>query len=138
MDQGEDLMTGYVEKSTGKGSDNTDKAANLLSTLEAANVLSSGSFPTTAHAGVVTASESFATIAIFTTASVTTPYTRRTRASRGIIIEPYHTTSVPTISGKGTGKEKMVEFLGTKKKKIQEQLDTQVAKELEMEFAMNS
>ncbi|GJY13366.1 hypothetical protein Tco_0382675 [Tanacetum coccineum] len=130
MDQGEDLMTGDIEKSTGKGSDNTDEAATVLSTLEAANVLSSGSFPTAA-----TASGSFPTAAIFTTASVTTPYTRRTRASRGIIIEPSHTTSVPTISAKGKGKEKMVEFSGTKKKKIQEQLDAQVAKELEMEFA---
>ncbi|GKE81621.1 hypothetical protein Tco_1551621 [Tanacetum coccineum] len=138
MDQGEDLMTrdvekstkkGNVEKSTEKGSDNTDEAANVLSTLEAANVLSSGSFPTPAPAGVATASGSFPT------ASVTTPYTRRTRASRGIIIEPSHTTSVPTISAKGKGKEKMLEFSGTKKKKIQEQLDAQVAKELEMEFA---
>ncbi|GJZ35654.1 hypothetical protein Tco_0581471 [Tanacetum coccineum] len=135
MDQGEDLMTGDVEKSTGKGSDNTDEAANVLSTLEAANVLSSGSFPTAAPAGVATASGSFPTAVIFTTASVTTPYTRRTRASRGIIIEPSHTTSVPTISAKGKGKEKMVESTGTKKKKIQEQLDAQVAKELEMEFA---
>ncbi|GJX29967.1 hypothetical protein Tco_0238046 [Tanacetum coccineum] len=109
MDQGEDLMTRDVEKSTGKGSDNTDEAANVLSTLEAANVLSSGSFPTAAPAGVATASGSFPTAAIFTTASVTTPYTRRTRASRGIIIEPSHTTSVPTISEKEKGKEKMVE-----------------------------
>ncbi|GJZ61960.1 hypothetical protein Tco_0618097 [Tanacetum coccineum] len=120
MDQGADLMAGDVEMSTGKGSDNTDEAANVLSTLEAANVLSSGSFPTAA---------------IFTTASVTTPYTRMTRASRDIIIEPSYTTSVPTISAKGKGKEKMVESTGTKKKKIQEQLDAQVAKELEMEFA---
>ncbi|GJS30757.1 hypothetical protein Tco_0491377 [Tanacetum coccineum] len=92
-------------------------------------------FPTAAPAGVATASGSFPTAVIFTTASVTTPYTRRTRASRGIIIEPSHTTSVPTISAKGKGKEKMVESTGTKKKKIQEQLDAQVAKELEMEFA---
>ncbi|GJY62219.1 hypothetical protein Tco_0462876 [Tanacetum coccineum] len=135
VDQGEDLITGDVEKSTEKGSDNTDEAANVLSTLEAANVLSSGSLPTAAPAGVATASGSFPTAVIFTTASVTTPYTRRTRASRGIIIEPSHTTSVPTISAKGKGKEKMVESTGTKKKKIQEQLDAQVAKELEMEFA---
>ncbi|GJX83919.1 hypothetical protein Tco_0333400, partial [Tanacetum coccineum] len=52
MDQGEDLMAGDVKKSTEKGSDNTDKAVNVLSSLEAANVLSSGSFPTAAHAGV--------------------------------------------------------------------------------------
>ncbi|GJV88760.1 hypothetical protein Tco_1532698 [Tanacetum coccineum] len=135
MDQGEDLMTRDVEKSTEKGSDNTDEAANVLSTLEAANVLSSGSFPTASPAGVATASRSFPTAAIFTTASVTTPYTRRTRASRGIIIEPSHTTSVPAISAKGKGKEKMVESTCTKKTKIQEQLDALVAKELEMEFA---
>ncbi|GKE64779.1 hypothetical protein Tco_1518940, partial [Tanacetum coccineum] len=42
---------------------------------------------------------------------------------------------VPTISEKGKGKEKMVESTSTKKKKIQEHLDAQVAKELEMEFA---
>ncbi|GJV57618.1 hypothetical protein Tco_1458623 [Tanacetum coccineum] len=70
------------------------------------------SFPTPAPAGVATASGSFPTVAIFTTASVTTPYTRRTRDSRRIIIEPSHTTSVLTISAKGKGKEKMVEFLG--------------------------
>ncbi|GKE90675.1 hypothetical protein Tco_1571770 [Tanacetum coccineum] len=126
---------GNVEKSIEKGRDNTDEAANVLSTLEAANVLSSGSFPTAAPAGVATASGSFPTAVIFTTASVTTPYTRRTRALRGIIIEPSHTTSVPTINAKGKGKEKMVESTGTKKKKIREQLDAQVAKELEMEFA---
>ncbi|GJX46820.1 hypothetical protein Tco_0272010 [Tanacetum coccineum] len=120
IDQGEDLMTGDVEKSTRKGSDNTDEAANVLSTLEAANVLCSRSFPTIALAGVPTASGSFPTAAIFTTASVTIPYTRRTRASREIIIEPSHTTSVPTISAKGKGKEIMVESTGTKKNKIQE------------------
>ncbi|GJY80009.1 hypothetical protein Tco_0492760, partial [Tanacetum coccineum] len=80
VDQGEDLMTIDVEKSTGKGSDNTDEAANVLSTLEAVNVLSSGSLPTAAAAGVATASGSFPTAAIFTTASITTPYKRRTRA----------------------------------------------------------
>ncbi|GJX40967.1 hypothetical protein Tco_0255957 [Tanacetum coccineum] len=135
MDQGEDLMAGDVKKSTEKGSDNTDEAVNVLSSLEAANVLSSGSFPTAAPAGVATVSGSFPIAVIFTTASVTTPYTRRTRASRGIIIEPSHTTNVPTISTKGKGKEKMVESTSTKKKKIQEQLDAQVARELEEEFA---
>ncbi|GJV54281.1 hypothetical protein Tco_1450022 [Tanacetum coccineum] len=108
MDQKEDLMAGDVEKSTEKGSDKIDEAANVLCTLEAANVLSSGSFPTAAPAaGVATASRSFPTAAIFSTASVTTPYTRRTRISRGIIIEPSHTTSVPTISAKGKRKEKV-------------------------------
>ncbi|GJV04482.1 hypothetical protein Tco_1338051 [Tanacetum coccineum] len=85
VDQGEDLMTGDVEKSTEK----------------------EVSFPTIAPAGVATTSGSFPTAVIFTTASVTTPYTRWKRSSRGIIIEPSHTTSVPTIGAKGKGKEKM-------------------------------
>ncbi|GJV14123.1 hypothetical protein Tco_1359446 [Tanacetum coccineum] len=118
MDQGEDL----VEKSTKKGSEDTEEVAHVLSSLEAANVLSSGGAASTpadiatiaivtpiAPAGVATASGSFPTAAIFTTASIATPYTRRTRASRGIIIEPSHTTSVPTICTKGKGKEKMEE-----------------------------
>ncbi|GJR43787.1 hypothetical protein Tco_1311890 [Tanacetum coccineum] len=69
------------------------------------------------------------------TASITTPYTRRIRAPRGIIIESSQTTIVPIISAKRKGNEKMVEFESTKKKKVQEQLDAQVAKELEYEFA---
>ncbi|GKB39911.1 hypothetical protein Tco_0884853 [Tanacetum coccineum] len=116
------------EKSTEKGSDNTDEMENVLSTLGAANVLSSGGTAST-PAGVDTTSGSFATAVIFTTANVTTPYTRWTRASRGIIIESSQTTSVPIISAKGKGKEKMVESESTKKKKVQEQLDAQVAKE---------
>ncbi|GJR86110.1 hypothetical protein Tco_0210121 [Tanacetum coccineum] len=114
--------------------DNTDEVANVLSTLEAANVLSSGGAAST-PTGVATASGSFPTAAIFTIASVTTPYTRRTRASRGIVIESSKTTSVPLISAKGKRNEKMVESKRTKKKKVLEQLDAQVAKELEYEFA---
>ncbi|GKG23633.1 hypothetical protein Tco_0391669, partial [Tanacetum coccineum] len=68
------------EKSTEKGSDNTNVMANVLSTLGAANVLSSGATAST-PAGVDTASGSFPTTAIFTTTSVTTPYTRKKRPS---------------------------------------------------------
>ncbi|GKC73082.1 hypothetical protein Tco_1118965, partial [Tanacetum coccineum] len=42
MDQGEDLIIVNAEKSTEKGSDSTDEMENVLSTLGAANVLSSG------------------------------------------------------------------------------------------------
>ncbi|GJT03655.1 hypothetical protein Tco_0838117 [Tanacetum coccineum] len=90
IDQGEDLIVVNAEinneKSTEKGSDSTYEMANVLSTLGAANVLSSGGTAST-PAGVATASGSFPTAAIFTTASVTTPYTRKTRASKGIIIK---------------------------------------------------
>nr|GEZ39540.1 poly [ADP-ribose] polymerase 1 [Tanacetum cinerariifolium] len=75
-------------KSTEKGSNDTEEMVNVLSSMEATNILSSkgttfltasvspaGVFPTT---GVPTVSESFPTVsAIFTTASVVTPYIRR-------------------------------------------------------------
>ncbi|GKD22014.1 hypothetical protein Tco_1223717, partial [Tanacetum coccineum] len=88
MDQGEDMIVVNAkinnEKSTEKGSDDsTDEMENVLSTLGAVNVLSSG-ITASAPASVATSSGSFSTAAIFTTASVTTPYTRKTRASRGI------------------------------------------------------
>nr|GEZ10475.1 hypothetical protein [Tanacetum cinerariifolium] len=79
-----------ADKSTEKGSNDTEEMVNVLSLMEATNILSSRGvafstasvssadvFPT---AGVPTVSESFPTVsAIFTTASVTTPYTRRSR-----------------------------------------------------------
>nr|GFC61805.1 hypothetical protein [Tanacetum cinerariifolium] len=78
------------DKSTEKGSNDTEETINVLSSMEAVNILSSGGaafstasvspadvFPT---AGVPTVSGSFSTVsAIFTTASVATPYTRRSR-----------------------------------------------------------
>ncbi|GJW85713.1 hypothetical protein Tco_0158858 [Tanacetum coccineum] len=98
MNQGEAL----VEKSTKKGSEDTVEVAHVLSTMEAANVLSSRGAATNpvdittiatvtsiAPAGVATVSGSFPTAAIFTTANVATPHTRRTRDSRGIIIKPF-------------------------------------------------
>nr|GFA57641.1 retrovirus-related Pol polyprotein from transposon TNT 1-94 [Tanacetum cinerariifolium] len=57
--------------------------------------------------------------AIFTTASVVTPYSRRPRE----------------ISANDKGKEKMVESDTLKKKKLQEQIDVQVAREMEEEMA---
>nr|GEZ15783.1 hypothetical protein [Tanacetum cinerariifolium] len=57
--------------------------------------------------------------AIFTTASVVTPYSRRPRE----------------ISAKEKGKEKMVESDTPKKKKLQEQIDVQVAREMKEEMA---
>nr|GEU85806.1 hypothetical protein [Tanacetum cinerariifolium] len=106
-----------IERSTEKGSDDTEEMVNVLTSLDAASVLSSGvqvsvlpaaevatvsippageihpiSVPT--GSGVVPA-----TSLIFTTATVATPYTRR------------------------KGKEKMAESDTPKKKKLQEQMD---------------
>nr|GEX41996.1 hypothetical protein [Tanacetum cinerariifolium] len=73
-----------ADKSTELGSNDTDEMVNVLSLMEAANILTS----------VPTISGLFSTAsAIFTTASVVTPYTRRPRG----------------ISTKDKGKEKVVE-----------------------------
>nr|GEX45463.1 hypothetical protein [Tanacetum cinerariifolium] len=93
----------------------------------AINILTSGvqavSVPFVAEVstvGVPTGSGLVPTIsAIFTTASVVTPYSRRSRE----------------ISAKEKGKEKMVESDTPKKKRLQEQIDVQVAREMEEEMA---
>nr|GEX47280.1 hypothetical protein [Tanacetum cinerariifolium] len=84
IDIGEELG---ADKSTEKGSNDTEEVVNVLSSMEAANIVkwsggaatasvsSADVFPTT---GVPTVSESFPTVSvIFTIASVATPYARR-------------------------------------------------------------
>nr|GEX98851.1 hypothetical protein [Tanacetum cinerariifolium] len=105
-----------------KGSDDTAELVTVLTSLDAATALSSGvdevptgssSIPTAGPSatGIPTGSGMVPTASlIFTTATETTPYTRR------------------------KGKEKMVESDTPKKKKLQEQIDVQVARELEKEM----
>nr|GEV14115.1 reverse transcriptase domain-containing protein [Tanacetum cinerariifolium] len=100
---------------------------NVLTSMDAANILTSRvvdvSVPLVAGVstvGVLTVSGLVPTVsAIFTTASVVTPYSRRPRE----------------ISAKDKGKEKVVESDTPKKKKLQEQIDAQVAREIEEEIA---
>nr|GEV07208.1 hypothetical protein [Tanacetum cinerariifolium] len=140
IDIGEELG---ANKSTEKGSNDTEEMVNVISSMEAVNILSSGGavvstasvssadfFPT---AGVLTVSGSFPTVsAIFTTASVATPYTRR---SRGITTGSLWPMRIPIISAKDKGIEKVTETKVPKKKKLQKQIDAQVAREMEEEFA---
>nr|GFB04544.1 hypothetical protein [Tanacetum cinerariifolium] len=108
-----------VEKSTKRGSNDTEELVNVLTYMDAANILTSGvqdvSVPPVAEVstvGVPTGSGLVPTVsAIFTTSSVVTPYLRRPRE----------------ISAKDKGKEKMVESDTPKKKKLQEQIDVQMA-----------
>nr|GEV15704.1 hypothetical protein [Tanacetum cinerariifolium] len=132
-----------ADKSTEKGSNDTKEMVNVLSSMDAANILSSRGaaflaasvspadvFPT---AGVLTVSGSFPIVsAIFTTASVATPYTRR---SRGITTGSLRPMRIPIISAKYKGKGKVIETEVPKKKKLQKQIDAQVAREMEEEFA---
>nr|GEX87371.1 hypothetical protein [Tanacetum cinerariifolium] len=131
LDKGEEAA---IERSMEKGSNNIEEMVNVLTSLDAATVLSSGvsviispvtkvyvaevptgsgSIPTDSppSIGVPTGSDVVPTASpIFTTAIVATPYTRR------------------------KGKEKMVESETPKKKKIQEQMDVQMARQLEEEM----
>ncbi|GJS65887.1 hypothetical protein Tco_0680451 [Tanacetum coccineum] len=99
MDQGEDFgIERDSNKSTDKGSESTGEMANVLSSMGAANILASGGLKevfTTASPPVppvslfvptvaATASEKDSTAAVITTTTAVTPYTRRTRASRGV------------------------------------------------------
>nr|GEW14004.1 hypothetical protein [Tanacetum cinerariifolium] len=113
--KGRSLETGEevgVERSTEKG-------INVLTSLDAANILTSGvqvvSVPPAAKVstvGIPTGSGMVPTASpIFTTANVVTPYSRR------------------------KGKEKMVESDTPKKKKLQEQIDVHVAREMEEQMA---
>nr|GEX28456.1 hypothetical protein [Tanacetum cinerariifolium] len=107
-------------KSTERVSDDTEEMATMLTSMDAATVLASGvvdvptgsgSIPTAstpAEGSVSTRSEEVPTASpVFATTTVVTPVTRR------------------------KGKEVMVESETPKKKKVQEQIDAQVARELE-------
>nr|GFB40822.1 hypothetical protein [Tanacetum cinerariifolium] len=95
-----------VEKRTKRGSNDTKELANVLTSLDVANILTSGvhmvSVPPAAEVstvGIPTSGVVSIVSLIFTTSSVVTPYLRR------------------------KGKEKMVELDTPKKKKLQEQID---------------
>nr|GEV62750.1 synaptobrevin, longin-like domain protein [Tanacetum cinerariifolium] len=115
-----------ADKSTELRNNDTDEMVDVLSSMEAANILTSRvAALSVSHVagvstkGVPTVSGLFPTAsAIFATASVVTPYTRR---SRGISI-------------KEKGKEKVVESEVPKKRNLQEQIDAQIAKEMEEKF----
>nr|GEV99555.1 hypothetical protein [Tanacetum cinerariifolium] len=149
VDQGENLLD--RDKSADKGSDSTDEMSHVLGSLGAANILATGglrSVFTTASVSVananidisfivVTASRSFPTAVIFSTASVTTPTTRVTRSSRGVFIGSSSSISVsiPSISKKDKGKEKMTEPGQPSKEEVLEQMSIQLARDLEAKFS---
>nr|GEU88547.1 hypothetical protein [Tanacetum cinerariifolium] len=110
------------EQAAEKGSNDTEEMINVLTFMDAVTVLSSGvaeiptgsgSIPTVGPpaARVPTGSDVVPTDnLIFATSTVVTPYTRR------------------------KGKEKMIESETLKEKKIQEQMDIQMARQLEEEM----
>nr|GEX16496.1 reverse transcriptase domain-containing protein [Tanacetum cinerariifolium] len=119
-----------VERSTELGSNDTEKLVNVLTSMDAAKILTSEvvdvSVPPVAEVSTVSVpivNRLVPTVsAIFTTASMVTPYSRKPRE----------------ISAKDKGKEKMVKSDTPKKKKLQEQIDVQVAREMEEEMARDN
>nr|GEX73705.1 hypothetical protein [Tanacetum cinerariifolium] len=116
----EEVRLDEKEVAAERTSKDTEEMATVLTTIDAAIVLASGatkvppgsgSIPT-AGAEVPTGSDVVPTASlIFATATVVTPYSRR------------------------KGKEVMVESETPKKQKVQEQIDAQVARELEEKLA---
>nr|GEV51190.1 hypothetical protein [Tanacetum cinerariifolium] len=101
-----------ADKSIELGSNDTEEMVNVLSSTEAANILTNG-----------VAAVSVSPAVGVSTASVPT-------VSGGA-----HHMRSPIIRAKDKGKQKVVEFEVPKKRKLQEQIDAQVAKEMEEEFA---
>nr|GEW01525.1 hypothetical protein [Tanacetum cinerariifolium] len=100
-------------------SDDTEEMATILTSMDAASILTSGGVqdvPTAAEVATATVSIPIGSDVvptaslIFSTATIVTPYTRR------------------------KGKEKMVKTDTPKKKKFQEQMDIQMARQLEEEM----
>nr|GEU42240.1 hypothetical protein [Tanacetum cinerariifolium] len=85
---------------------------------------------------VATASGSFSTAVIFTTASVVTPTTRVTRSSRGVVIGSSSPISVniASISKKDKGKGKMTEPKQPSKEKVLEQLKLDRSNEMVVKY----
>nr|GEY71159.1 hypothetical protein [Tanacetum cinerariifolium] len=102
-----------AEKSTKLGSNDTKEMVNVLSSMEAANILTSG---------VAAASVS--------------PVSGVSAAGVPIVSGsfPTHMRS-PIIRAKDKGKQKVVESEVPKKRKLQEHIDAQVAREIKEEFA---
>ncbi|GJX89796.1 hypothetical protein Tco_0343122 [Tanacetum coccineum] len=155
--QGEvNVFKGDAEKdssrSTNKGSESTGDLANVLSSMGAANILASGGLKevfTTASpqvppvssnvsTAIVTTSEKDPTDEVLTTAKDTTPYTRRPRASREVVIRSTSPIpiSIPSAGkeDKRKGNEIMTEPEKPPKAKVQEQMSIQLARELQEEF----
>nr|GEW21707.1 hypothetical protein [Tanacetum cinerariifolium] len=101
------------DKSTGLGSNDTKEMVNVLSSMEATNILTSGG-----------AAASVSLVDVLSAAGVPTVSGSFPTSMRSQI-----------IGAKYKGKEKVVESEVPKKRKLQEQIDAQVAKKMEEEFA---
>ncbi|GKB85689.1 hypothetical protein Tco_0957961 [Tanacetum coccineum] len=155
MDQGEDFgIERDSNKRIDKGSESTGEMVNVLSSMGAANILDNGGLKevfTTASPPVPTvnlfvptvvanANEKDSTTAVITTSTIVTPYTRRSRASKGVVMtsSSHIPVNIPSISKEDKGKGIMIEPAKPTKQKVQEQMIEHLARELEEEFAQEN
>nr|GEV72851.1 hypothetical protein [Tanacetum cinerariifolium] len=110
MEIGEELG---VDKSTELGSNDTKEMVNVPTSMEAANILTSG----------VAAASVSPIVEVLPAAGVPT-------ISGSVPIQ----MRSPIVGAKDKGKQKVVESEVPKKRKLQEQIDAQVAREMEEEF----
>nr|GEU99219.1 hypothetical protein [Tanacetum cinerariifolium] len=131
-----------IEKSTEKGSADTKEMVNVLTSLVAASVLSSGLQVSVSPAAEV-ATVSIPPVGEIHPISVPTGSGMVPTASpifpTGSSEVPtpspiYTTTTVATPYSRRKGKEKIVESETPKKKKLQEQIDVEMARQLEEEM----
>nr|GEV57399.1 hypothetical protein [Tanacetum cinerariifolium] len=111
MEIGEELG---ADKSTELGSNDTEEMVNVPTSMKAANILKSG----------VAAASVSPTVEVLPAAGVPT-------VSGSVPIQ----MRSPIVGAKDKGKQKVVKSEVPKKRKLQEQIDAQVAQEMEEEFA---
>nr|GEY22613.1 hypothetical protein [Tanacetum cinerariifolium] len=102
-----------ADKSTELGRNETEEMVNVLSSLEAANILTSGGAAASVSPADVLSAAGIPTVS----GSFPTPMRS------------------PIIGAKDKGKQKVVEFEVPNNRKLQEQINAHVAKEIEEEFA---
>nr|GEU39877.1 hypothetical protein [Tanacetum cinerariifolium] len=115
------------EEAAERVSDDTEEMATVLTFMDAASILTSGGVQVVPTAAKV----STATVSIPTGSGVVPTASPTTHTATPICI----TATVVTPYTRRKGKEKMVEADTHKKKKLQEQIDVQVARELEEKMA---
>nr|GFC97728.1 hypothetical protein [Tanacetum cinerariifolium] len=104
-----------VEKSTERGSNDTEELVNVLTSLDAANILTS---------------KGVQVVSVLPAAEVSTVSVPIGSGMVPTVSPIFTTASVVTPSLRRKGKEKILESDTPKKKKLQEQINVQMAREM--------
>nr|GEV25666.1 copia protein [Tanacetum cinerariifolium] len=136
LDEGEEAA---IERSMEKGSNDTEEMVNVITSLDAATVLSSGVSVSISYVTEVSVAEVPTGSSSIPTASPPSTGVPTGDVPTGNDVVPtaspiFTTDTVATPYIRRKGKEKMVESETPKKRKLQEQMDVQMARQLEEEM----